>query len=284
MSKRSRGLLPTPMSVPDSEASHHQMSWRYREKMDEAFSSQRGSPVSPSAQPDEEKERETTATSGRTLCESSPPFGPIGSFLRTLLASSAWYSPIVRLQWKRKPLYSTMQLRRHAPLSGKSSTTLKKQGMKLHRLSLYQLSASARLTSETESGLSATPTESMATMQDFVQAKFHSSKRPKYSEAMLPTPTVPREHDSDETAGKFYESQTRGYLARELMLPTPAARDYKSDLGQQTDEDLYGKNGKPLARTIQYQDGQRTGMKLQPAFALWMMGYPEDWCDLGDGE
>jgi len=32
-------------------------------------------------------------------------------------------------------------------------------------------------------------------------------------------------------------------------------------------------------------DGMKSpGLKLQPGFALWMMGYPEDWCDLKDGE
>ena len=28
------------------------------------------------------------------------------------------------------------------------------------------------------------------------------------------------------------------------------------------------------------QTGSRTGLRLQPGFALWMMGYPTDWCDL----
>ncbi len=30
--------------------------------------------------------------------------------------------------------------------------------------------------------------------------------------------------------------------------------------------------------------GTKTGLKLQPAFALWMMGYPTDWLDLKAGE
>jgi len=38
--------------------------------------------------------------------------------------------------------------------------------------------------------LAPTPSASMVTMQDFVQAKYHSSKRPKYSEVMLPTPNM----------------------------------------------------------------------------------------------
>ncbi len=30
--------------------------------------------------------------------------------------------------------------------------------------------------------------------------------------------------------------------------------------------------------------GQKTGLKLQPSFALWMMGYPTDHLDLKAGE
>lgn len=39
-------------------------------------------------------------------------------------------------------------------------------------------------------GLLPTPTNSMVTYQDFVQAKYHSSKRPDYGKIMLPTPST----------------------------------------------------------------------------------------------
>ena len=48
------------------------------------------------------------------------------------------------------------------------------------------------------------------------------------------------------------------------MLPTPRA-------------------GNPGSRP-NGKGGKKTGLKLQPAFALWMMGYPTDWLDLKDGE
>ena len=53
-----------------------------------------------------EKERMITVTSG-LIC--SGPYmrsGPIGSLVRTLLASSRWYSPARRLKWEVSPLYS----------------------------------------------------------------------------------------------------------------------------------------------------------------------------------
>jgi hypothetical protein len=32
------------------------------------------------------------------------------------------------------------------------------------------------------------------------------------------------------------------------------------------------------------EHGAKVGLRLQPGFALWMMGYPEDWLDLEAGE
>ena len=52
-----------------------------------------------------EKERMITVTSG-LIC--SGPYmrsGPIGSLVRTLLASSRWYSPARRLKWEVSPLF-----------------------------------------------------------------------------------------------------------------------------------------------------------------------------------
>jgi hypothetical protein len=87
-----------------------------------------------------------------------------------------------------------------------------------------------------------TPTDSMVTMQDMIQAKFHSSKRPKYRDAILPTPT---------------------------------SRDHRSE---KCSDETFDRNSRPLSETL----GKNTGMKLQPAFVEWMMGYPEGWTELID--
>lgn len=64
------------------------------------------------------------------------------------------------------------------------------------------------------------------------------------------------------------------------MLPTPRAAQGRG--AGQTPRDtvesvveLGGKKG---------SSGAKTGFRLQPGFALWMMGYPTDWLDLEDGE
>ena len=61
-----------------------------------------------SLSPSQAKEREqmTTATSGLICSGLYMRSGPIGSLVRTLLASSQWYSPARRLKWEVNPLYS----------------------------------------------------------------------------------------------------------------------------------------------------------------------------------
>jgi len=61
-------------------------------------------------------------------------------------------------------------------------------------------------------------------------------------------------------------------LASQIMglLPTPTMRDYKSEKASQKTME---RNARPLSETL----GHNTGMKLQPAFAEFLMGYPENW-------
>jgi hypothetical protein len=72
------------------------------------------------------------------------------------------------------------------------------------------------------------------------------------------------------------------------LLPTPAQRDYKGANGMEHMSKNAGKRSHmgQLPNAVTYQIGQRTGtqLRLEPAFALWMMGFPEDWLDLPDGE
>jgi hypothetical protein len=65
-----------------------------------------------------------------------------------------------------------------------------------------------------------------------------------------------------------------------LQTPTAAGRDHKRAGSRRRDgrDRLIERGG------VKGRLGTKTGLKLQPAFALWMMGFPEDWCDLADGE
>jgi len=63
------------------------------------------------------------------------------------------------------------------------------------------------------------------------------------------------------------------------MLPTPASRDHKGGSESNPYDTLDS-----LVETgaTKGGDGKKTGMKLQPAFVEWMMGYPESWTELTD--
>jgi len=88
--------------------------------------------------------------------------------------------------------------------------------------------------------------------------------------AMLPTPKVQNANSPGVHGRGGKDLQTT--LA---ILGTPTTRDWK-DTGDMTNVPENGLMGR--------QVGKRTGLRLQPAFALWMMGYRADWCDLEAGE
>lgn len=94
-----------------------------------------------------------------------------------------------------------------------------------------------------------TPSASMVTMQDFVQAKFHSSKRPKYADAMLPTASCRDHKGGSNWANRKRDGQPRN--ASDMTLPD-----------------------------VIEAPGQSNGLKLQPAFVEWLMGWPIGWTDL----
>jgi len=88
-----------------------------------------------------------------------------------------------------------------------------------------------------------TPTDSMVTMQDMVQAKYagNSGKRPKYKDAK--------------------------------MLATPQVRDYRSHKRQ--------KSSSPY-RMLNEDIGNIPGLKLQPSFVEWMFHLPIGYTELKD--
>ena len=87
-----------------------------------------------------------------------------------------------------------------------------------------------------------TPTSSMTTIQDMVLSFFsyNDPQRPKYRE-LFPTPTLPRPHDSNNTAGKNFP----------------------------------GHKQKDLTNVIASDGGQ-----LNPDWVEAMMGYPHGWTDI----
>lgn len=69
-------------------------------------SSQEVSHASPFPLPAGERARRTAVTSGLTCSVPFTRSGPVGLLVRTLVASSRWYSPARRLTWDVSPLCS----------------------------------------------------------------------------------------------------------------------------------------------------------------------------------
>ena len=94
---------------------------------------------------------------------------------------------------------------------------------------------------------------------------------------ILPTVTTPRPHDNEETAGKFLQSQNQKDLTTIIaMLPPPCSCDYKG--GTKKAVEAGNPKKKPDCEM------QTNGLKLQPAFAEWMMGVPIGYTDLPHSE
>ena len=129
-----------------------------------------------------------------------------------------------------------------------------------------------------------TPSASMMTMEDMEQARYagNGGKRPKYADAMLPTPS---------SAGQSRDTRVHGNHSPSLgaavgMLPTPKGRDWKGETQRGPDAPGDGiQNTLTAVSGITKQNrGQKTGtpLRLEPAFVEWMQGYPEGWTELTD--
>lgn len=135
----------------------------------------------------------------------------------------------------------------------------KKLDMKSNRF-VFQLAPSVRRTKESEYGLLPT-----ASSRDW-KGKRRSLKDGK--------------NTSDTTGTAFGLDLNQ---AIERLLPTCTTRDWKDTPGMATT----GKDGRSRLDQLPRQIGANLGLKLQPGFAAWMMGFPENWTELpfqGGGE
>lgn len=119
-----------------------------------------------------------------------------------------------------------------------------------------------------------TLTRSMATWADFVQAKYHSSKRPDYQAAKKMLPTLcARDFKNSGGVELTKRGKSRLPSAMKHMLPTICATDYKSPYSAEGYEKQMQQRSKPLWDTLVHT----TGHRLTAAFAEWWMGWPLRW-------
>lgn len=248
-----------------------------------------------------EGERKMTVTSGRKCFGQYGRYDPLGSLVRTLLESPAWYNPAVRLRWKVKPLclkrLTRKQYSNKSTLSKPSAEILNVKDIPSSRF-LFQLAVSERRTRGTGYGslLPTVQTQGLKvcdkngktkfmdvgllptpTAQDF-KRRGPNSKQQGLPEAaykkMLPTPTARSyKHGSKITDGRSRRKISQGWtmelndLAVSGLLPNPTRRD-----------DALCNIPVMIGQHCQQNDGKTS--QLNPLFVEEMMGYPLMWTTL----
>ncbi len=226
-----------------------------------------------------------TATSGRICCEQYARYSPLGSLVRTLLASQQWYSPARSLKWVVKPLYSmrvTERERNNLTQSKKSAKVLNVRDIQSNRL-LFQLVPLVRPIGETEYGLLPTvQTQGLKVNKD--------GKSIPMNLTLLPTPlSVEESHNKRITqlkkkGGKTMGSRANGesrpnglmdYLTFHSILPTQTAMDWKT--GTPMESKTHNRDT-DLKHLVARRAGQTS--QLNPLFVGEMMGFPLDWLTL----
>ena len=258
---------------------------------DGSTSSQEVSHASPFPLPAGERARRTAVTSGLTCSVPFTRSGPVGLLVRTLVASSRWYSPARRLTWDVSPLCSerislyTASGRNTS--SRPSAVILSVKDIPSSRC-LFRLVPSVPRTEGTVSGLLPTPIAS-----DFKVRGPGSQQKglPEIiREMLLPTPTATEIHhwqrverwkrqgrtSMHETEdGEKNPNGLTDFLDFHGLLPTPTARDWK---GAPTLENFERKGKNPRQGSLPDFFAQAgRSFQLNPLFVAEMMGFPVNW-------
>ncbi|WP_231402683.1 hypothetical protein [Hymenobacter guriensis] len=191
--------------------------------------------------------------------------------------------------------------------------TWRLRGTKYNRY-YFQLRASVPPTTEIGYGLWPTPDASLATggkilnREVSITGRTPEGKKRQVSindyakRGLLPTPTASITTGSKTPPNKQGGPSLHQYFA---MLPTPGASDAKTGYmgtnreGKQQNMETVLRNAflkTPTAHTMEgrkpaggsqssgtlAQQAETVGGSLNPRFVLEMMGFPSDWCDLGN--
>ena len=258
---------------------------------DGSTSSQEVSHASPFPLPAGERARRTAVTSGLTCSVPFTRSGPVGLLVRTLVASSRWYSPARRLTWDVSPLcserISLYTANGRNTSSRPSAVILSVKDIPSSRC-LFRLVPSVPHTEGTVSGLLPTPIAS-----DFKVRGPGSQQKslPEIiREMLLPTPTATEIHHwqrverwkrqgrvsmHESEDGEKNPNGLADFLDFHGLLPTPTARDWK---GAPTLENFKRKGKKPWQGSLpDFFARAGRSFQLNPLFVAEMMGFPVNW-------
>ena len=247
---------------------------------DGSTSSQEVFHASPFPLPAGERVRRTAVTSGLTCSVPFTRSGPVGLLVRTLVASSRWYSPARRLTWDVSPLCSerislyTVSGRNTS--SRPSAVILSVKDIPSSRC-LFRLVPSVPRTEGTVSGLLPTPIAS-----DFkVRGPGNQQKGlPEIiREMLLPTPTATEIHHWQRVERWKRQGRTSMHETEDGEKNPNGLTDFLDFHGLLPTLEHIGRKGKNPRQGGLPDSFAQTGrsFQLNPLFVAEMMGFPTSW-------
>ena len=247
---------------------------------DGSTSSQEVSHASPFPLPAGERVRRTAVTSGLTCSVPFTRSGPVGLLVRTLVASSRWYSPARRLTWDVSPLCSerislyTVSGRNTS--SRPSAVILNVKDIPSSRC-LFRLVPSVPRTEGTVSGLLPTPIAS-----DFKVRGPGSQQKglPEIiREMLLPTPTATEIHHWQRVERWKRQGRTSMHETEDGEKNPNGLTDFLDFHGLLPTLEHIGRKGKNPRQGGLPDFFAQTGrsFQLNPLFVAEMMGFPVNW-------
>lgn len=247
---------------------------------DGSTSSQEVFHASPFPLPAGERVRRTAVTSGLTCSVPFTRSGPVGLLVRTLVASSRWYSPARRLTWDVSPLCSerislyTVSGRNTS--SRPSAVILSVKDIPSSRC-LFRLVPSVPRTEGTVSGLLPTPIAS-----DFKVRGPGSQQKglPEIiREMLLPTPTATEIHHWQRVERWKRQGRTSMHETEDGEKNPNGLTDFLDFHGLLPTLEHIGRKGENPRQGGLPDFFAQTGrsFQLNPLFVAEMMGFPTSW-------
>ena len=236
--------------------------------------------ASPFPLPAGERVRKTAVTSGLTCSVPFTRSGPVGLLVRTLVASSRWYSPARRLTWDVSPLCSerislyTVSGRNTS--SRPSAVILSVKDIPSSRC-LFRLVPSVPRTEGTVSGLLPTPIAS-----DFKVRGPGSQQKglPEIiREMLLPTPTATEIRHRQRVERWKRQGRTSMHETEDGEKNPNGLTDFRDFHGLLPTLEHIGRKGKNPRQGGLPDFFAQTGrsFQLNPLFVAEMMGFPTSW-------
>ena len=236
--------------------------------------------ASPFPLPAGERVRKTAVTSGLTCSVPFTRSGPIGLLVRTLVASSRWYSPARRLTWDISPLFSerlSLYTANGRNTSWRPSAEILSVKDIPSSRCLFRLVPSVPRTEGTVSGLLPTPIAS-----DFKVRGPGSQQKglPEIiREMLLPTPTATEIHHWQRVERWKRQGRTSMHETEDGEKNPNGLTDFLDFHGLLPTLEHIGRKGKNPRQGGLPDSFAQTGrsFQLNPLFVAEMMGFPTSW-------